>query len=459
MNTAMVSTALDMLASKPASVSANKPADNTEAPRFSEVLSKQHASQQSSTEQPKTPSQPTTKEQETTDGGAGQVQAKNDTDTPASNNNSAPDDKTEVAQDPIALPLVENLITDTTIQADDQAQAKLSAQITDPRATVNVPVIADAQAAVNVTKTADASAVFASTKEIKNDGQALRFSAVALAETNQATPATQTALGKQIATVVATMVQPQAETRNTQQNANLDTKNKLSINKAALAAISTAQNGKAIPDTIKAKVNEFSSSMVESATLAQSRFAAANGADSVINTLSDAAPHQASLTTSATLPSASLLATLQGATTTPLSNPQWANDFGRQVVNFTQNSSNTMQMAELRLDPPELGPIRITINLSDNVANAAFFSPHAIVRQTVENALPHLQQLLAQAGISLGEASVSDQDQAGNQSANESKTSGNSNTRASSLSVGHTVVDPTTPAQSRNPDALVDTFA
>lgn len=96
---------------------------------------------------------------------------------------------------------------------------------------------------------------------------------------------------------------------------------------------------------------------------------------------------------------------------TPLPSPQWPSDFGRQFVALSQNAGNQPQTAELRLDPPELGPIRITININDNVAHAVFVSAHASVRNAIENALPQLQQQLAQAGISLGQTNVSDQSQ------------------------------------------------
>jgi flagellar hook-length control protein FliK len=115
---------------------------------------------------------------------------------------------------------------------------------------------------------------------------------------------------------------------------------------------------------------------------------------------------------------AGALATLPGIAT-PLQSPQWGAEFGRQFVSLTQGAHNMPHTAELRLDPPELGPLRISINISDNVAHAVFTSPHAAVRQTVENSLPQLQQLLAQAGISLGQTSVNDQGQA-DQSFNES---------------------------------------
>lgn len=94
---------------------------------------------------------------------------------------------------------------------------------------------------------------------------------------------------------------------------------------------------------------------------------------------------------------------------TPLQSAQWSNDFGRQFATLTQLGHGATHTAELSLNPPDLGPLRISISVSDNVAHAVFMSPHAAVRQAVENALPQLQQTLANAGISLGQASVNDQ--------------------------------------------------
>lgn len=153
------------------------------------------------------------------------------------------------------------------------------------------------------------------------------------------------------------------------------------------------------------------------------------------------------------------LPTPQPAVGAPLQSPQWPSEFGRQFVSIAQGGHNMPHTAELRLDPPELGPLRITINISDNVAHAVFVSPHAGVRSAVENAMSQLQHSLAQAGISLGQTSVSDQGQS-QQAFNESF--GNSRRETSGGAVGVAGVDggvPQTATRSRAPDALVDTFA
>ena len=102
----------------------------------------------------------------------------------------------------------------------------------------------------------------------------------------------------------------------------------------------------------------------------------------------------------------------QATIATPLQNTQqWGGDFSRIFVQMTQqpNQNGALQSAEIRLDPPELGPLRIVLSVNDSIANAMIFAAHAQTRLTVEQALPQLQQQLTQAGLSLGEASVSEQ--------------------------------------------------
>lgn len=152
------------------------------------------------------------------------------------------------------------------------------------------------------------------------------------------------------------------------------------------------------------------------------------------------------------------------AVATPLSNPAWAADFSRQFISMTQGRDMSQpHTIELRLDPPSLGPVRITMHISDSIAQAAFISPHAAVRQAIENALPQLQQQLADAGLSLGQANVSDQ-QPGQQGFEQQASSqGSRNQSVFSLDGSTTSDIGTLPATSRqpprSPDALVDTFA
>ncbi|HYG43260.1 MAG TPA: flagellar hook-length control protein FliK, partial [Bordetella sp.] len=137
--------------------------------------------------------------------------------------------------------------------------------------------------------------------------------------------------------------------------------------------------------------------------------------------------------------------------------PAWGADLGRQLLILTHDATQGRQTAELRLDPPDLGPLRVTLSVNDGVASASFVSAHAAVRHAVEAALPQLQQALAQTGLSLGQASVGEH---GAQSGFDMQ---QQNSRSQGQGGGHgepaVALVPEAPALARRSDGLVDTFA
>lgn len=96
-------------------------------------------------------------------------------------------------------------------------------------------------------------------------------------------------------------------------------------------------------------------------------------------------------------------AQVKNEVTTPLHNNGWARDFSDKVVWLAKNDQ---QQAQININPPQLGPIQITLNISGDQASAVFTSPHAEVRQVIENSLPQLKEMLSGAGINLGQADV-----------------------------------------------------
>ncbi len=81
----------------------------------------------------------------------------------------------------------------------------------------------------------------------------------------------------------------------------------------------------------------------------------------------------------------------------------WPQSFGQQVV---WSARQQLQSASLTLNPPELGPVRIELQLTDTQASAQFSSHQPEVRQAIEQALPQLKELFANAGLQLQQASV-----------------------------------------------------
>ena len=88
----------------------------------------------------------------------------------------------------------------------------------------------------------------------------------------------------------------------------------------------------------------------------------------------------------------------------PVSEPGFAQALSRQVVWMVDKDA---QIAELRINPPELGPVEVRLTLTQDSAAAEFVSPHAEVRAAIENAIVRLREAMAEAGIQLGETSVS----------------------------------------------------
>lgn len=88
---------------------------------------------------------------------------------------------------------------------------------------------------------------------------------------------------------------------------------------------------------------------------------------------------------------------------TPLHAANWASDFGEKVVWLAKSEQ---QSAQLNINPAQLGPVQITLQLNGDQATAVFASPHAEVRQAIEDSLPQLREMLAGAGINLGQADI-----------------------------------------------------
>ncbi len=133
--------------------------------------------------------------------------------------------------------------------------------------------------------------------------------------------------------------------------------------------------------------------------------------DAAVNALTTKPSHVASTDMvnpllSAALPSPSSSTPSLMVTTPVGANSAWGNDVAQQVTWMVGQQQSS---AELQLNPPNLGPLTVVVQMAGNQANAFFSSPHAAVRDALQHALPHLSDMLAGSGLSLGQATVSDQ--------------------------------------------------
>lgn len=88
--------------------------------------------------------------------------------------------------------------------------------------------------------------------------------------------------------------------------------------------------------------------------------------------------------------------------------PGWNGELAQKVVWM---ATQQQQVAELRLNPPHLGPVEVTLTLGGNdpgaQASIQFASPHLATREAIESALPRLREMMADSGIALGNVTVS----------------------------------------------------
>jgi len=144
----------------------------------------------------------------------------------------------------------------------------------------------------------------------------------------------------------------------------------------------------------------------------------------------------------------------------PLKDQAWPSEFGQKVVWL---ANQDRQSAQITLNPPDLGPIELSLNVKNDQATAAFTSANSEVREAIESALPRLREMLAGVGVELGQTNVSAESfrqqadsNAGNQGhRNNRADAGDTNAPASGQLRGEAI--PGRNIQRGN--GLVDTFA
>lgn len=95
---------------------------------------------------------------------------------------------------------------------------------------------------------------------------------------------------------------------------------------------------------------------------------------------------------------------------TPVRDAAWGEQISERVVVM---AGNNLKSAEIRLTPAELGPLRIRVSVEDGAANVTFHAQQAVTREAIEQAMPRLREMLAENGLSLGQAEVGEQGIAG----------------------------------------------
>lgn len=136
----------------------------------------------------------------------------------------------------------------------------------------------------------------------------------------------------------------------------------------------------------------------------------------------------------------------------------WPAEFGQKVVWM---ATQDKQSAQITLNPPQLGPIEISLNVKNDQATAIFSSGNAEVREAIESALPRLREMLAGVGVELGQTNVSSESFRQASEGNNSNRGNNAEGKQgdSGLDIGATHGETMVRTADRRGNGLVDTFA
>ena len=98
------------------------------------------------------------------------------------------------------------------------------------------------------------------------------------------------------------------------------------------------------------------------------------------------------------------------------------------AAKVAQMASQNLSFAEIKLDPPELGPLQVRIQMNQDQATVVFNSASAQVREALDQNNNRLRDLFSAEGIDLVDVDVSDQGQQSNEDEIESDLAAQSDT-------------------------------
>lgn len=87
----------------------------------------------------------------------------------------------------------------------------------------------------------------------------------------------------------------------------------------------------------------------------------------------------------------------------PPGTPAWTDELGTQLAWMVERGE---QIASLRLNPDNLGPLEVRIAVREGETTVWFGASHADTRNAIEQSLPRLREMLSASGLSLANAEV-----------------------------------------------------
>jgi flagellar hook-length control protein FliK len=103
----------------------------------------------------------------------------------------------------------------------------------------------------------------------------------------------------------------------------------------------------------------------------------------------------------------------------PFGDRGWERALGEKVVWLV---GQQMQAAEVKLNPPHLGPVEFRLTLNGNEASVSFTAANAAVRDAIEQALPRLREMLAEQNVVMVDVNVGQRGGSGQAEQREDRT-------------------------------------
>lgn len=94
-----------------------------------------------------------------------------------------------------------------------------------------------------------------------------------------------------------------------------------------------------------------------------------------------------------------------GTLSAPFNQQGWSEELGQRIRWMV---GNNLQAATLKINPPQLGPINIRINMQNDQMTIMFTAQHALVREALEDSVPRLRELMNEKGFDSVNVNISD---------------------------------------------------
>ena len=181
------------------------------------------------------------------------------------------------------------------------------------------------------------------------------------------------------------------------------------LTSTVLAPVSTNRSTQAVLDSLAASSAPDDQDPADSALL-QDKSAAGDTllAQPGIASASNGLPEMIRGLTPAPLQTAGVERTIA----IPVTDRNWSEGLAAQVQ---WQVNNNVQSATLQLSPEHLGPLEVRIDVQPSQVNVSFTASHPDTRSALEQSVPRLREILANGGLTLGQASVQQEARSGSQ--------------------------------------------